>query len=501
MAWANRFFVVFAVVVACGCSQRTNRLVTPARDIADELVRLGCYDCLLEAKAEYERRSATSPAALPRLFEVDLLLALREKELALDPDAALDHAASVVPRLPSFPADRVLSLVKVLPSDATARRALPPTPAAQQELAATIAALDASAFSGPFKSYVKLSIQCGRLPVDAAAAAPVDGVPLLTYRRAICENPIKVEPLRVVRKTVPRFVEASFFLGRAAMASLFRGDGREARALFEEAYARFSNSPSIAFDLGNLYQATNDCRRADTLFSRALELRPGHEEARLGRTICRTYLSRNDEAIADATVLIDVEASNRGDAYYWRAWNRRRLGQLEAARLDIDRARTLRYNARILTLAGMIEYDQRDFDTARTDLQRARDMDARECEAPWYLALVEYSVEAWAPSAQGFAAAADCYDMLVKDSERLKAEMAARTDVSEEFRATQLAGFDAAIKEDSVQRSAAELNAAINYGRAADLANATIYMKRAAEDPQRRTAVEDLRQVLGVPRW
>ena len=128
-------------------------------------------------------------------------------------------------------------------------------------------------------------------------------------------------------------------------------------------------------------------------------------------------------------------------------------------------------------------------------------MDARECEAPWYLALVEYSVDAWTPSAKAFAAAADCYDMLVKDSERLKAEMAARIDVSDEFRATQLAGFDAAIKEDSVQRSAAELNAAINYGRAADLANATIYMKRAAEDPQRRTAVEDLRQVLGVPRW
>ena len=253
--------------------------------------------------------------------------------------------------------------------------------------------------------------------------------------------------------------------------------------------------------LGNLYQATNDCRRADTLFSRALELRPGHEEARLGRTICRTYLSRNEEAIADATVLIDAAASNRGDAFYWRAWNHRRNGQLESARADIDRARALRYNARILTLAGMIEYDQRDFGTAREDLQRAREMDARECDAPWYLALVEYSVDAWAPSAKAFAAAADCYDMLVKDSERLKVEMAARTDVSEEFRATQLAGFDAAIKEDSVQRSAAELNAAINYGRAADLPNAMIYMKRAAADPQRSTAVEDLRQVLGVPRW
>ena len=502
MALAARSLLILALFVACGCANRPARAVTSTRDVADELVRQGCYDCLLEAKAEYERRAATSPPALIRLFEVDLLLALREKELALDPDAALNHAASLVAKMPAIPADRILSVVRVLPPDAAARRAMPPTPAVQGELAATISALDASAFSSIFKSYVKLSIQCGRLTVDpGAAAAPVDDVPLLTYRRAVCENPIRVEPLRAARKSVPPFVETSFFLGRAAMASLFRSDGREARELFEEAYTRFSSSPSIAFDLGNLYQATNDCRRADTLFSRALELRPGHEEARLGRTICRTYLSRNEEAIADATVLIDATASNRGDAFYWRAWNRRRIGQLDAARADIDRARSLRYNARILTLAGMIEYDQRDFVTAREDLQRAREMDVRECEAPWYLALVEYSVDAWAPSAKAFAGAADCYDMLVKDSERLKAEMAARTDVSEEFRATQLAGFDAAIKEDSVQRSAAELNAAINYGRAADLPNATIYMKRAAADPQRLAAVEDLRQVLGVPRW
>ncbi|HET9192486.1 MAG TPA: hypothetical protein VFO21_06390, partial [Vicinamibacterales bacterium] len=70
-----------------------------------------------------------------------------------------------------------------------------------------------------------------------------------------------------------------------------------------------------------------------------------------------------------------------------------------------------------------------------------------------------------------------------------------------EFRKRQLAGFDAAIADDNVRKSAAELNAAINFGRAGDIPNATVYMKRAAVDPERRTAVEDLRQVLGVPRW
>ena len=74
----------------------------------------------------------------------------------------------------------------------------------------------------------------------------------------------------------------------------------------------------------------------------------------------------------------------------------------------------------------------------------------------------------------------------MKETERFRAEMAARKDVSDEFRKRQLAGFDAAIADDSTRRSAAELNAAINYGRAGDIPNATVYMKRAAVDPERR---------------
>jgi tetratricopeptide (TPR) repeat protein len=397
---------------------------------------------------------------------------------------------------------RTFELVRSVPPEAAGRRPLPLTTAARTELETAIASVDASPFNPLFKRYLTLTLQCGRMAVDPSSATS-DEVPLLKYRRAICDVAVRAEPLVAVRAAVPRFVETSFFRGRAAKATLFRTDGSQVRKLFEEAYARFSDSPAIAYELGTVYQTTNDCRNAETYFSRALDLSPTMEEARLGRTICRTYLTRNADAIADATVLIETSSSatNRGDAFYWRAWNRRHLNDIASARADIDQARSLRYNARVLTLAGMIEYDQKDLDPARKDLQQAHSMDDHECEAPWYLGLVEFSVETWAASADGFAGAAQCYDLLVKDSERLRAEMATRTDVAEEFRARQLAGFDAAITEDSTQRSAAELNAAINYGRAGNLSNATVYMKRAWIDPQRRVAVEDLRQVLGVPRW
>ncbi|HET9193736.1 MAG TPA: hypothetical protein VFO21_12710, partial [Vicinamibacterales bacterium] len=492
MSWAKRICLVLLAGLAAGCGSRSARVAEPDRGAwADELVRQGCYDCLLDARAAYERLAGGSAAARARVFEVDLLLALREKELSIDPTATLAHAASLVPRLtglgpPGPPkgghyvlqADRLLAIVKSVPEDAAGRRVLPPTKDAAQQIDQALVAIDASPFSAELNGYLRLTIQCGRTTPDPAPAVPANDIPLLAYRRAICAPPFLFDRLRAVRTAVPRFVETSFFLGRVAMASIFRTDGSEVRGFFEQAYARFPNSPTIAFDLGTVYQATNECRPAERLFTRVLELKPAHEEGRLGRAVCRTYLSQNEEAVADATVLIDARASNRGEAYYWRAWNRRHLKQIEAARADIDQARALRYNARVLTLAGMIEYDQREYGIARRDLTQARDLDPRECDAPWYLGLVEVAVESWPPGAKAFVGAAQCYEALVKETEKFRADMAARTDVSEEFRKRQLAGFDAAIADDNVRKSAAELNAAINFGRAGDIPNATVYMKR-----------------------
>jgi tetratricopeptide (TPR) repeat protein len=499
---AGRLLVAAATVtIAAGCAARSRpqTAADPAR--ASELVRQGCYDCLLEARAITEKLPP-SPATTVDLVEINLLLALREKELALDPAANLERAAQLLTQLRGGAgAKAVVDVIAALPEDATGRRVLPPAPAARAAFDATVAGLDATPFSTLFKTYLKLSVQCGRVPVEEPSAGAPAEAPLLVYRRAICEAPIRVAPLRAVRTDVPAAIETSLFLGRAAMATIGRNDAHQQRELFEEAFARFSESPSIAFNLATVYQATGDCRRAEELFSRTLTLRPLHEDARLGRVVCRTYISDSAGAIADATVLIDAAASNRADAYYWRAWNRRRNEQLDMARADIEGARALRINGNVLTLAGMIEHDQKDFQKAREDLSRAREMDNTQCQASWYLGLVGYALEEWPESAKGFAASADCYERLIATTEAQRAAVAGRTDLEESYRTRQLAGFDAAIKEDSTQKSAADLNAAINYARAGDVPNATVYMKRAAVDPERRLTVEDLRQVLGVPRW
>ena len=502
--------LVVAAVAASGCTARSNALQAPAWQAqAADLVRQGCYDCLRDARELY----AGAPAAarrsvLPRLLEVDLLLALREKELAIDPSEALARARAVAAELGSA-ADmgRFIAIVEAVVPDRSgtplARRPLSPLIGGREGLQAAVSAIEASPFSPVFRDYLIATIECGRPPLgpqQPAATPPPADVPLLLYRSAICER-VDTGPLERVRAAVPRFVETSVFMGRAAMAAVPLSDGSRAREYLEDAYSRFAHSPTVTFHLATVTQATGDCRRAEGYFSETLAIYADHEEARLGRAICRTYLSNSDGAIADATILIDTSAPNRADAYYWRAWNRRARKQIDEARTDIDAARALRYNARVLTLAGMIEHDQKEFDAAREDLTRASEMDSRECQARWYLGLVGYATERWPESAAGFADSADCYSRLIAETEAKKEEMAKRDDVSDEFRTRQLTGFDAAIAEDSTQRSAADLNAAINYARAGEVEKATTYMKRAWADPQRRTTIEDLRQVLGVPRW
>jgi tetratricopeptide (TPR) repeat protein len=509
---AGAVLLVAATLVVTGCAARARAAIALDQARAEALVRDGCYDCLLEAREIYNRAAGGDRRGNRiRALEVELLLVLRAKELAIDPADTMVRAAAVAAEIgPSFDAGPTLKLVEAVAPDAVGTplvdRRLPSLLAGREGLAAAVQTLAGTAFSPLFRQYLASSVQCGRPPLEpvsgqVAARATQTSAPLLTYRAAICENPIDAKALEQVRAAVPRFAEASLFLGRAAMATLNVTDGSAVRAHLEEAYARFPNSPSITFHLATVSQSKGDCRRAEQFFTATLALQPRHEDARLGRAICHTYLGNGDAAIADATTLIDATAYNRAEGFYWRAWNRRRNQQLEMARADIEGSRALLYNARVLTLAGMIEHDQKDFDKAREDLTRARDMESTECQARWYLGLVGYGTEQWLESARGFADAADCYAGLIAQTERARDAMAAREDVAEDFRKTQITGFNAAIAEDSTQKSAADLNAAINYGRAQDVPNATVYMKRAAVDPDRRVAVEDLRQILGVPRW
>ena len=120
-----------AAVGACGPKKpsasaleaaRLAREAAELKTLAESRTLQGCYDCLLEAKAAYAKLAtgAERPAMLVRLFETELLIALREKELAIDAASAIARARALVPELPpALQAERYIKVVEAVPADST----------------------------------------------------------------------------------------------------------------------------------------------------------------------------------------------------------------------------------------------------------------------------------------------------------------------------------------------------------------------------------------------
>ena len=505
---AASVLAISAGLAVAGCqSAALKKADLEALAIADQRELDGCYDCLIEARDTYARVAVgrARPLVLPRLFEIDLLLTLREKELAMDPSASFAAAKAIAPELPpTLEADRYLTDVADVPPDDIG------TPDAERQAVLRAHAPKARAVtdevqwltSGPLRTpvdqYVAAALDCGYQAGHGreVAPAPAGAPPLVRYRFAICATPDE-EVLGAVRAAVPRFVETSYFLARHAVAiAKDKGPGR-ARALLTEAYARFATSASVTYLDGNFNQLTGDCRAALARFDETLALKPAHEKALLGRTQCLSYLGRHDEAIAEATHMIAIDALVI-DALHWRAWNWHEMTRLTEARADIEAAKARGFRGEVFRLAGIIEHDQDDLVPAERDLLselRAPSWSG-DCVAHWYLGLVYMKGTRWMDSAKAFMGAYTCYQGQAAVDALKLGEMKARTDLDPAFQQSQIAGFEAALKEDESQEFAAAYNAAMHFTRGGDLTQAKAYLDIAAKDPALADRVKNLSEII-----
>lgn len=513
----RRLLWLAALVVSLGCASAPIRKADlAALSAADAQVLAGCYDCLLEAHVTYSRVAVgrARPLVIQRLFETDLLLTLREKELALEPSSAWTEAQVLAKELPAADqAARYVAMVEAVPGDDQGWTHAETNQFRRNHLAFVRMINDELVFlangvlSQPVRRYLALAIDCAYphrarsgLPVGSQPLPP-DAPPLLVYRTAIC-GMISRSSLEQVRQQVPRFVEASYFLGRLALALAQQNGPGKARELLGEAYARFPRSPSVTYLSANLDRLVGDCKGAMRFFDETIALKSRHEDALLGRTICLTYLKRTDEALAAATRLIDLHSDNFVQGYYWRAWNYRFLHRLAPARADIESAKAEAASGDILTLAGMIEHDQDDLAPAEYDLNGALKMSggSANCTAMWYLGLVHTKQQRWLDSAAAFEHAMSCYEARVALDRASLAKFQARTDLDPDFRNGQIAGFQAAIKEDQTQQYAAAFNAANHYARGRNIDKARTLLEIAARDPALAEKVAALRKILGGSR-
>jgi tetratricopeptide (TPR) repeat protein len=519
-----------ALVLALGCLACASLPIRPqdaaALAEADRQVLAGCYDCLLAARTLYERVGVgrARPLVINRLFEVQVLIALRELELALDWEPARRQAALLAAELPRAaqaggetaprPIDgmRVLALVDLVPPEsygwpvATAlahRERIGNVPNLEGELAW----LDSSGVAAAFAAYLRLSIECSstaaliRAPRRALVPKPelpADAPPLVKYRHALCSG-IAETPLRALRTAIPEFVEVGGHLGRLAVPAIERtGEVAAAHADIQAFHARFPASAAATYLYGTFHQTVGDCDAALSFYEETLARRPGHEQALLARTLCLSHLSRHETAISAATQVIGRPSADRMEGFYWRAWNRWMLKLLPDARADIDQAKRLRRSTAVLTLAGAIELDQDDLEIAEADLKRAISLSGRgtNCEAHWYLGHVldrRASIEAGAVE---YESAMDCYAARQLAAESQKQLLAAHETADPGFKMRKRAALDARILESATQRAASAYNGARLVLRLGDLSRARRLIDVAAADSSIADAVAQLRKYL-----
>lgn len=478
---------------------------------ARTLVAAGCYRCLQEALATYERLLSAPngpPDAHRGAFEAALLLTLRAKELGLPHEMWLKRAVELAARpigvarrrqaavqgtAPPLPFAAYLDALPLVIGEITgfspedrerlqrARQAVWPRdgnpPAAR-------GALTAAGPSDMVAEYVALAVDCedarARKNLRAEDILSRHSTPLMRFRVAICG--LAPGYFTSLPEADPRWVDTSFFSGRVEMARYPAPDVAKAAEYFAVAHEAFPESTAITLALANARNALTEYEVALGLFDSVLTVYPNHRDALLGRVMSLSYLSRHYDAIASATRMIELGTYHIGDAYYWRAWNRYNVHELPAAWDDVERATKLMVNTAVYTLAGFIAYARTELDTAIDRFEQAYKLDRTNCEAVYAEALVHVDKQAWPFGGARFVTGIACYAAAAEQARRDLATTE-NAQAAPTARARKIATLRKQIDTAEHRRAQSAFNAASCYARLGQKGDAISYIDIAAEHP------------------
>jgi tetratricopeptide (TPR) repeat protein len=460
---------------------------------ADALVRQGCYSCMKEALAIYERlaESPAFPSARLRAADTAILVAMREREIGLGASNGQTRARDVASRLPvPLDAGPYLAMLDLLPwkgGSVSKER--------QDELLNAYGTVKANASAWRvllqrddddlLRSSMRVALECSyrsalmerekQEPWQPPSAAP----PLLRFASILCGRR-DVGALESLLENNPRFTEIELFLGESAF-----GQGRllEAERHILRALAEYPEMAVAAAYLGSIYMAMEDFDEGLVYFDKAVSLISTHREALLGRMKLLSYLGRAEDAIATANRMIELGTWYQGDAYYWRAWNRNRLKDYEAAWADLqDAKKYLPMDGQVAKLTGLIALGRGEVPRAEEEFRTAVRYNDKDGDAWFYLASVLSTRKQWKESADSFATSEPLY---VRDEAALRARIReiAASQMLETRKARLTTAKEQQIAATLLQRARSAFSAAAGYFNAGDFAKAQPLAERALAHP------------------
>jgi tetratricopeptide (TPR) repeat protein len=417
-----RRFAVFAVLLAGACAPKgPSPLLVAEVAKANSLVQQGCYTCLTEALAIYDKHAAAKlpiPGAREGQFEAALLIAIREGELGIPNEQSWSRARALV--LPARQA--VLEAAELIIGDTTSLdpeqraqltgvRGRPPVEPDNPKRRA----LDAASEKDYTAKYVALSIDCEQQKliesVDMKAlAAAYEGSPLIQFRLSTCGRPAAPKA-GALRERDPRWTDTFYWEARNEMvASLGQAiDLSKVIGLYGQGRDAFPSSLMLTMAWSNANLMAEEFESALSGFEDVLEVYPTHRDAMNGKMQAQSYLMRHVEAVTTATRILELGTWNIPDANYWRAWNRYHLKEYDDAWADVENATRGLSNTRVYLLAGLIAYSRKELPTAVDRFDTAFKMDPRACDAVWMSGLVSIDQDELAVAGPKFTRSMTCF--------------------------------------------------------------------------------------------
>ena len=370
---------------------------------ADDLVRVGCLDCLIDAFREYDaiRTMTLAPprpgvpavpvadAAAAGAVRAAAMIALRERELGMIDEGYLDRTRAIVTGNAALQGTygQVLDII-----DTGSKRMKSVNDPGAVERGRTLIA-NRAAWVTFLKSHADddalfadtwVWFSCSQSTDRAAKNYDVmltplvrfKAAPIALYQAAVCTGLDRAK-LEAIQTDDPRFREMDYWLGMSDLGAISPSSLIQlstprvdlAQEHLSRAYGWHPAWPVLITSLGGLYMTAEAFDSALDVYDKELSLLPAYPDGLLGRVEALSYLARYDDAIAAATTLLQAQAFP-GEAYYWRAWNQLRVPRLEESWADVQLAERLWVNADVSKLAGIIAYQRHELEVAKGRLKR-----------------------------------------------------------------------------------------------------------------------------------
>lgn len=507
---------IVLAAVACGprpvLDPRPGMALTAELARADGLVRDGCYRCLTDALGIYERAAATggAPAAGLKAIDTALLLALREREIGLGEGRSLERAVALAAGQPApYDIGVYLAVTEVQAwhpygvSRERGEETAPPLRRMWSGWQAWRARLLQGVPGDLLPAYFLLALDCTARPLLSDAQVepwrlPADAPPLLQYRAAICPGAVHDGALDAVSLADPRWAEAELFLGEAAFNRL---TVRTAEKHLVKALDGLPNLPAAQVSLGHVYLATEEFQMARDAFHRATAAVPGQREAMLGEAKSLSFLGQHEDAIAVLDEMARLGTWFMGETFYWRAWNRYRLKQYDAANDDVLASRSrLPMDGQVDKLAGFIALARNEVPRAEAEFRAAvthiEGRGGTDCDARYYLASAQVMQRKWVEAVPSFERAEPCY-VRAADALRQRILDIRKSDLPDDRQDVLVAAKEKDIAAARLQEARSAYNAGVAWANLGDSARARPFADRAVAHPELKTLAGQLLARLG----